>query len=76
MHLRKSFVGLLFRIQTSDLKERRRFRLGLGYPHLEEFPGEYLVSGFPFVSVGDVLSHYRIVRKLGHGAYSTVPMAR
>jgi serine/threonine protein kinase len=44
-----------------------------GYPHLEEFPGEYLVSGFPFVS--DVLSHYRIVRKLGHGAYSTVWLA-
>jgi serine/threonine protein kinase len=45
------------------------------HAQLEEFPGEYLTSGFPYVSVGDVLSHYRIVRKLGHGAYSTVWLA-
>jgi serine/threonine protein kinase len=59
------------RDDTMDLAVFRK----AGYPHLEEFPGEYLVSGFPFVSVGDVLSHYRIVRKLGHGAYSTVWLA-
>jgi serine/threonine protein kinase len=50
------------------------FRKG-GCPQLEEFPTAYLVAGFPYISVGDILSHYRVIKKLGHGGYSTVWLA-
>lgn len=46
---------------------------------LEEFPGLYLPGpqgrSFHPVAVGDVYSHYRVIRKLGHGAVSTVWLA-
>jgi hypothetical protein len=46
---------------------------------LEEFPGLYLPGpkgrSFHPVVVGDVYSHYRVVRKLGHGGISTVWLA-
>jgi serine/threonine protein kinase len=50
------------------------FKTGIN-PQVEEFPDVYWTRGFHSVYVGDVYSHYRVVRKLGHGAYSTVWLA-
>ena len=45
----------------------------------EEWPAVYEMHpkgrGFHPVRVGDVYSHYKIIRKLGYGAYSTVWLA-
>ena len=41
----------------------------------EESHRDYAERGFPEVLVGDVYSHYKIVRKLGYGAFSTVWLA-
>lgn len=41
----------------------------------EEAYRDYAERGFPEVLVGDVYSHYKIVRKLGYGAFSTVWLA-
>ena len=46
------------------------------FPRTEEFPTQYLTGGFHPVSVGDVYgSNYKVLRKLGCGAYSTVWLA-
>jgi serine/threonine protein kinase len=49
---------------------------------MEEFPGVYMVTLagdrgrlFHPVVVGDIYSHYRVIRKLGHGGLSTVWLA-
>ena len=41
----------------------------------EETHRHYSEYGFPEVLVGDVYSHYKVVRKLGYGAFSTVWLA-
>lgn len=48
-----------------------------GYTLQDEFedPKLYVKGGFHPVRVGDIYSHYEIVRKLGCGSYSTVWLA-
>lgn len=41
----------------------------------EETPRKYTEEGFLEVFVGQVYFHYKIVRKLGFGSYSTVWLA-
>jgi serine/threonine protein kinase len=41
----------------------------------EETHRHYSEYGFPEVLVGDVYSHYKVVRKLGYGGFSTVWLA-
>ena len=42
-----------------------------------EWIEEYRPGGYHPVELGDVFEHkYRVMRKLGHGAYSTVWLAR
>jgi hypothetical protein len=42
---------------------------------VEESPEKYRTGGFHPVRVGDIYHGYKIVRKLGYGAHSTVWLA-
>ena len=41
----------------------------------EETPDKYTSAGFLPVRIGDLFNHYKVVHKLGYGAYSTVWLA-
>jgi hypothetical protein len=41
----------------------------------EESPDRYIQGGFHPVRVGDIFNGYRVIRKLGAGAFSTVWLA-
>jgi hypothetical protein len=43
---------------------------------IEEGIDSYYQGGFHPVHIGDIIGRYRVLRKLGHGQYSTVWLVR
>lgn len=60
--------------ESQHVQNRFPYRKGF-YRHDEESPVHYKPGGFHPVRVGDLYEDYKVIRKLGAGAYSTVWLA-